>query len=127
MEKMADSTISKPLNPEKRKSDPSNPEYVMEYSNYMMDSKSWFSAKENWEENGQRVYSLILQHSHPTLELKISEQTGRISVRDSRAMDQYETKHAAMSVVEYNLELMLCFQEKDQYVDDFMRICFGKT
>ena len=107
--------MSKPLNPEKRKSDPSNPEYAMEYSNYMMELNSWLSAKDNWEENGQRVYSIILQHFHTTLELKISEKTGWISVRDSREMvgllklikkithNQDETKHAVMSVVECEL------------------------
>ena len=83
----------------------------MEYPDYMMESKSWLAAKENWEENGQRVYSLILQNCHPTLELKISEQTGWISVRDSCDMvvllklisnithNQYGTNHTAMLVV----------------------------
>ena len=62
MDKMADPKIAKPVNPEKGKRYPSNPDYAMECSEYMMESKSWLSAKENWEGNGQRVYSLILQH-----------------------------------------------------------------
>ena len=40
--------------------------------------------------------------------------------------NQDETKHAAMSVVECNLEMMLGFQGKDQYLDDFMIIILEK-
>ena len=110
----------------------------MECSDYMMESKSWLAVKYNWEENGQRVYSLILHHCHPTLELKISEHTGWILVRDSGDMvgllklirnithNQDETKHADMSVVECDLELMLGFQEKYQSLDDFMRMFLAK-
>ena len=87
----------------------------MECSDYMMNSKSWLASKEKWEENGKRVYSLILQHCHPTLELKIPEQTGWILVCNYRDMvgllklirnithNQDETNHAAMSVVEFNM------------------------
>ena len=119
---MAEPTIAKLVNPEKGKREPSDPDYAMECSNYIMESKSWLPAKENREGNGQRVNSLILQHCQPTLELKISEQTEWILVRDSRDMtsllklirniihNQDELKHAVMSVVECDLELMLGFQ-----------------
>ena len=86
----------------------------------------------------RELYILILQHFHPPLELKISEQIWWISFRDSRDMvgllklirnitnNQDEKKHAAMLVVEYDLELMLGFQEKYQSLDDFMRFFLEK-
>ena len=77
----------------------------------MMESKSWLASKDIWGGNGQRVYCLILQHCCPKLEIKISEQTGWISVRDSCDIvvllklisnithNQDGTNHAAMLVV----------------------------
>ena len=45
MDKIADPTIAKLANPEKGKREPSDPEYAMECSDYMMESKSWLAAK----------------------------------------------------------------------------------
>ena len=51
---------------------------------------------------------------------------GLLKVIRNITQNQDETNHTAMLVVECDLELMLGFQEKDQYVDDFMRIFWAK-
>ena len=83
-----------------------------------------------WEDNGSRLFNLILQHCPPTLVLKIEGQPVYDSCKDARdpaallvivydiTYKHDATKNKTITIVKPDMELYLSYQGKTNLIDE---------
>ena len=106
--------------------------YSMEISTWIEDVKVVNAKKRDWEENGPKLYNLLLQHCPKTVIIKLQGQPDYeantvsrdpvkllVMLRDM-AHNHDSTKDETMAIVESDMKLFIGFQGKTESVDEFL-------
>ena len=104
---------------------------VVEYMKYM---KVHNAHIREWEDNGPRLFSLILQHCTPIFVIKIEGQPGYKACKDARdpvklllmlcdiTHKHNATTHETMAIVESDMEFYLGHQGKTDSINEYYQL-----
>jgi hypothetical protein len=124
MEKMTAPDIEEPADLDPNASEMEKIKWKSKWDQYVLDKKAW-------EDAGAKAYNLVLQHCHPTMEIRLEalpewenivrdqDIVGLLSAILKVVHKHDEIKGGVMQYVEQDLQLFLGFQQKGESLTDY--------